>query len=158
MTKKKKFIILFLIAAIFVLAACLIYIHFRNPKEIAPEKITEQLLNNIVTETQIDLETFDQKYKPYFTEDAYEQILSQRTFGYFVSLSDQYQSTASLKNMEINPVNNTENSREFFITMLVQFPNAVNTAADKNYNVKIRFVSENQQWLIDYLTIEETNT
>ena len=42
--------------------------------------------------------------------------------------------------------------------MQVQFPDADNTAADKNYNVKIRFVSENQQWLIDYLTIEETNT
>ena len=55
-------------------------------------------------------------------------------------------------------MNNTENSREFFITMQVQFPDADNTAADKNYNVKIRFVSENQQWLIDYLTIEETNT
>ena len=161
MTKKKKFKILFLIIlilAVFVLAACLIYTRFRKPKETAPEKITEQLLNNIVTETQIDLETFDQKYKPYFTEDAYEQILSQRTFGYFVSLSDQYQGSASLKNMEINPVNNTENSREFFITMQVQFPDADNTAADKNYNVKIRFVSENQQWLIDYLTIEETTT
>ena len=140
------------------LAACLIYTRLRNPKETAPEKIAKQLLNDIVTETQIDLGAFEQKYKPYFTEGAYEQILSQRTFGYFVSLSDQYQSTANLKNMELKPVNHTEKSREFFITMLVQFPDADNTAADKNYNVKIRFVSENQQWLIDYLTIEETNT
>lgn len=160
MVKKNKFKFIFclILISLVILFVYLFYTNYLKSKQKTPEEIAEQILNNIVTETQIDLEAFDQKYKPYFTEDAYEQILSQRTFGYFVSLSDQYQSTASLRNMEINPVNNTENSREFFITMLVQFPDADNTAADKNYNVKIRFVSENQQWLIDYLTIEEANT
>ena len=155
MVKKNKFKFIFclILISLVILFVYLFYTNYLKSKQKTPEEIAEQILNNIVTETQIDLEAFDQKYKPYFTEDAYEQILSQRTFGYFVSLSDQYQSTASLRNMEINPVNNTENSREFFITMLVQFPDA-----DNNYNVKIRFVSENQQWLIDYLTIEEANT
>lgn len=152
MKKNKKIVVLILILLAVLSIIVYLAVNHKQNKESSPERLIEAVLNDIVSETEIDIEKFNQKYQAYFTEEAYTQALNERIFGMFCTLSSQYNSEnkAEIKSISLEKLNENTDGTEYFAQMQVQF----GSDAEENFNAQIRLISENGQWLIDYLTID----
>lgn len=152
MRKNKKIAVLILILLAVLSIIVYLAVNHKQNKESSPERLIETVLNDIVSETEIDIEKFNQKYQAYFTEEAYTQALNERIFGMFCTLSSQYnsESKAEIKSISLEKLNENTDGTEYFAQMQVQF----GSDAEENFNAQIRLISENGQWLIDYLTID----
>lgn len=150
---RRKRIIIFILILLVILSIIVYFVsNSKQNKENSPEIFIETVLENIVSETEIGIERFNQKYQSYFTEEAYTRALNERFFGMFCTLSSQYnsESSAGIRNISLEKLNENTDNAEYFAQMQVQFGPDI----EESFNAQIRLISDHGQWLIDYLAID----
>lgn len=152
-TKKTKFITVFFIFIITATLGLYFTIRYKRGK---PLQIAEKVLNSIATDNESpDIERYEQKYQEYFTAEAFEKALQQRSFSKFIQptpYNDNYEKT-TLNYISLEELEHTNDTIVFYATIQMEANSDEGITDTFLWNAQIRMTLENGSWKISHFKI-----
>lgn len=121
-----------------------------------PLQIAEKVLNSIATDNESpDIDRYEQKYQEYFTTEAFEKALQQRSFSKFIQptpYNDNFEKT-TLNYISLEELEHTNDTIVFFATIQMEASSDDGKTDTFLWNAQIKMTLEKGSWKISHLKI-----